>query len=59
MDNTDLASDSDMMKNQNSDDSTDDFEYDFEDDEENETDAHKAMPNWLQINPITIRKEIL
>ncbi|KAF3568037.1 hypothetical protein DY000_02012480 [Brassica cretica] len=47
-----------MMKNQNSDDSTDDFEYDFEDDG-NEIDAHKAMPNWLQINPITIRKEIL
>ncbi|CAN7117643.1 unnamed protein product [Brassica rapa subsp. narinosa] len=56
MDNTDFASDSDMVKNQNSDDS----EYDFEDaDEEEETDVHNAMPYWLQINPVTIRKEIL
>ncbi|KAF2613081.1 hypothetical protein F2Q70_00010085 [Brassica cretica] len=56
MDNSDLASDSDMVKNQNLDDS----EYDFEDDdEEEETDVHNAMPYWLQINPVTIRKEIL
>ncbi|XP_018490063.2 zinc finger BED domain-containing protein RICESLEEPER 2-like [Raphanus sativus] len=52
MDNSDLASDSDSMKNQNSDDS----EYDFE---ENETEGHDAMPIWLQINPKTIRKEVL
>ncbi|CAF2127896.1 unnamed protein product, partial [Brassica napus] len=38
----------------------DDSEYDFEDDdEEEETDVHNAMPYWLQINPVTIRKEIL
>ncbi|KAJ0249198.1 HAT protein [Hirschfeldia incana] len=59
MDNSDLASDPDTIKNQNSDGSTDDTEYEFEG-EDDETDGHHdAIPNWYQINPITIRKEVL
>ncbi|KAL0855410.1 hypothetical protein Bca101_060563 [Brassica carinata] len=45
------------MKNQNSDDSIDEFEDD--DVEHDETDCHNAMPIWLQINPKTIRKEVI
>lgn len=48
-----------MVKNQNTDDYTDVSEYDYEDADEEETDGHNAIPNWGQINPITIRKEIL